>query len=77
MRMSIARKPSNLSLDAALVADARDLDINVSRAAEDGIRLAVASEKARRWKLDNAKAIEDTNEWVSKNGLPLARHRMF
>ncbi|MGL4490196.1 MAG: type II toxin-antitoxin system CcdA family antitoxin [Rhizobiaceae bacterium] len=77
MRIMSTRKPANLSLDAELISDARDLDINVSRAAEHGIRLAVASEKARRWKAENAKAIADANEWVAANGLPLAKHRMF
>jgi antitoxin CcdA len=71
------RKPSNLSLDLRLIEEARALEINLSRAAENGIRNAVAAEKAIRWKLENAEALQDANRWVKENGLPLAKHRMF
>ncbi len=74
---SIARKAANLSLDAALLSEARELDINLSRAAETGIADAVRLEKERRWQIDNAKAIEAHNAYVENNGLPLARFRQF
>lgn len=73
----VARRPSNLSLDADLVAQAKELDINLSRAAESGIARAVADEKARRWKIENAEAIREFNEWVETNELPLAQYRQF
>lgn len=71
------RRPSNLSLDADLVAEARALDINVSRAAEEGLARAVAQEKARRWKDENHAALESSNEYVRKHGLPLEKYRVF
>jgi len=37
---SRARRAANLSIDAELLADAKALDINVSRAAETGIARA-------------------------------------
>jgi antitoxin CcdA len=77
MKTNTQRKSANLSLDVSLVAEAQALAINLSRSAEEGIRKAIASEKARRWKEENAAAIEDGNLWVEKNGLPLAKHRMF
>ena len=40
------RKPTNLSLDAALLTEAKALKVNLSRAAEDGVRNAVAAAKA-------------------------------
>lgn len=73
----VSRRPSNLSLDADLVAEAKELDINLSRAAESGIARAVADEKARRWKIENAEAIRGWNEWVEKNGLPLEPYWPF
>ena len=36
------RKSTNLTLDAALLSDAKALHVNLSRAAENGVRLAVA-----------------------------------
>ncbi|MVA97041.1 post-segregation antitoxin CcdA [Nitratireductor sp. CAU 1489] len=75
--MNTPRKSANLSLDAALVAEARALDINLSRAAEAGIGRAIAQERARRWRAENAPALESANAWVEAHGLPLDRYRQF
>ena len=71
------RKPVNLSLDPALLAEARELGINASRAAEAGLRAAVAAARAEAWRRENAAALESSNDWVAANGLPLAPHRPF
>ncbi len=71
------RKAANLSIDAAVLADAKALDINVSRAAETGIAEAVRKEKNRRWLAENREALESSNAWVEKHGLPLAKYRQF
>lgn len=70
-----ARKPTNLSIDARLVAQARDLDINISRAAEDGIAKAVSEERARLWKIENREAIESLNRYVETYGLDFDEYR--
>lgn len=72
-----ARKAANLSLDSTLLAQARELDINLSRAAEDGIAKAVKAERERRWLEENAEAIRVYNEYIEKNGLPLEEYRTF
>jgi antitoxin CcdA len=74
---STQRKPTNLSLDARLISEAKNLDINISRVAEESIAKAVAEEKARLWKIENREVIEAWNEYVERNGLPLAKHRQF
>ncbi|MFN3261987.1 MAG: type II toxin-antitoxin system CcdA family antitoxin [Pikeienuella sp.] len=67
------KRAVNLSLDAALVEEAKALGVNLSAAAEAGLR-----EAAREaWRRENAEAIARANEWVEKNGLPLARFRQF
>ncbi|MFL4472283.1 type II toxin-antitoxin system CcdA family antitoxin [Tateyamaria armeniaca] len=71
------RKPTNLSIDATLLQEARDLDINLSRAAEQGLEDAVAQARAAQWKRDNAAALQSSNAWVQDNGLPLAKYRNF
>jgi len=71
------REAANLSLDATLLSEARDLALDVSRAAEEGIARAVRAEKERRWRIENAEAIEAENEYIRKNGLPLAKYRRF
>jgi antitoxin CcdA len=74
---SAARKAANLSLDSALLSQARDLDINLSRAAKDGIANAVKAERERRWLEENAEAIRAERNDIEKNGLPLAKYRLF
>lgn len=75
--MASDRKATNLSIDGDLLEEARGLKINLSRAAEQGVLNAVRKEKERVWKLENAEALEFSNEFVEKNGIPLARHRKF
>ncbi|MCG7575731.1 MULTISPECIES: type II toxin-antitoxin system CcdA family antitoxin [unclassified Halomonas] len=71
------RKPTNLSLDSALLKEAKALGINVSRSAEAGIAEAVKRHKQEKWLTGNAKALASSNAYVEANGLPLARHRQF
>ena len=71
------RKATNLSIDQNLIAEAKALDLTLSRLAEEGIAAAVREEKNRRWKEENQEAIESWNEWVRENGLPLAKYRLF
>lgn len=75
--MPTVRRSANLSVEADVLDEARSLDINLSKAAQDGIRRAIAAEKARRWKEENAEAIRSSNEYVEKHGLPLEKYRMF
>lgn len=72
-----ARRPTNLSLDSALLTEAKALGINISRSAEAGIAEALKQRKQERWLKANAKALESSNAYVEANGLPLARHRQF
>jgi antitoxin CcdA len=72
-----ARKAANLSLDETLVSQARELKINISRAAEDGIARAIKAERERLWRIENAEAIRLENEYVEKHGLPFAKYRQF
>ena len=74
---SPARKSVNLSLNKELLAEAKALGINMSRIAEEGIAAAVSAEKNRRWKEENRDAIESSNAYFKKHGLPLAKYRMF
>ena len=73
----IRRRPTNLSLEEGLLAEARRLGISLSRAAEAGLRRAVAEEAARRWQAENREALLSSNAYVAEHGLPLAKYRMF
>jgi antitoxin CcdA len=73
----LRRRPTNVSLDAALVEEAKALGVNLSRACEAGLQAELKAERWRRWRDDNAAGIESSNRWVSENGLPLGQYRQF
>lgn len=72
-----AKKATNVSLAENLLAEAKELRINVSQAAEAGVAMAVAEKRAELWLKENWEAIESSNAYVEKHGLPLEKYRMF
>lgn len=71
------KKATNVSLAENLLSEAKQLCINVSQAAEAGLAKAVAEKRAAQWLKENWEAIESSNAFVEKHGLPLEKHRMF
>lgn len=71
------RKATNISLGATLLSEAKSLSINISQAAEAGIARAVAEKHTELWLETNRAALDSSNAYVEKNGLPLARYRRF
>lgn len=71
------RKPTNLTLDPALLTEARSFGVNLSKAAEAGLRHAVAAAKAEAWQRENAAALTSSNAWIDAQGLPLDQYRQF
>lgn len=72
-----ATRPTNVSLNAALVDEAKTLGVNISLAAASGLEQAVAKRRTERWLEDNGPALESYNQFVGKNGLPLEKFRLF
>ena len=71
------RQRINLTLDPAIVSDARELGLNLSQECEQALSHRIKEERARRWQEENRPAIQAWNAWMEKNGLPLARYRLF
>ncbi|MDO9368759.1 MAG: type II toxin-antitoxin system CcdA family antitoxin [Sphingopyxis sp.] len=71
------KKATNVSLSAELVDEAKRLEINVSEACQSGLAAEVKKAREAAWKEENRDAIEASNEYVRKHGLPLARYRQF
>jgi len=71
------RRPTNVSLDRKLLAEARELGINLSRACEHGLARAIVDARAQRWLAENEEALNSSNDYIERHGLPLARYRMF
>ena len=73
----IRKRATNVSLSSEVLDAAKAMDINISRAAERGVAQAVAEKQAEAWLRDNQDALESSNAFVDKYGLPLAKHRPF
>lgn len=72
-----ARRATNVSISARLLDEARELQVNISRAAEQGLTRAIAERRALLWLEENRAALESSNEFIEQFGLPLAQYRVF
>jgi len=71
------RVATNVSLDSALVGEARELGVNISKASTEGLEKAVSEARAARWLEQNQSALESSNAYVEAHGLPLHAMRQF
>jgi antitoxin CcdA len=74
---TMTKRATNLTIDPALLDEARSLNINLSATFEASLRDAVRARKAAQWLEENRAAIQSSNEWVEKHGLPLEKYRQF
>lgn len=72
-----ARKATNVSINEALLSEAKALKINVSKAAEVGLLIALAEKRSELWLAENLVALDSSNSYVEQHGLPLAQYRSF
>jgi antitoxin CcdA len=66
---SAAKKAVNLSINTDLLRQARELNVNLSKAQEERLAEILKEERARRWQEENREAIEAHNRFVEKHGL--------
>jgi antitoxin CcdA len=71
------KKPTNLSLNSEVLAMARELGMNVSRTVDALLAEEVKRQYWARWNEQNSEAIEQYNERIEREGLPLAQYRTF
>jgi len=58
----------NLSVDSALLAEARELGIPLSTTLEAALRLRVREVRHERWRAENTAAVEAYNARVAESG---------
>jgi antitoxin CcdA len=76
--MSRARKiATNLSARADVVAEAKDLGVNLSEVFESAVIEAVRRKRREAWLAENREAIESYNARVARDGLFSDRSRKF
>ncbi|HMZ01375.1 MAG TPA: type II toxin-antitoxin system CcdA family antitoxin [Burkholderiaceae bacterium] len=71
------RRPTNITLPADVLAEAKSLGINISQECEAHLRSVLARERERRWREEHADFIAAYNRSVEAEGLPLAEWRSF
>jgi antitoxin CcdA len=75
--MSANRRAANISLNGDMLAEAKALRINISRACENGLEAEIARVRREKWLAENAPALDSSNAYAEANGLPLAALRQF
>jgi len=63
------RKAVNLKIDSALVRQAKELDINLSREFETHLADVVRLKKQDKWLAENREALEAYNAHVERDGV--------
>jgi antitoxin CcdA len=66
--MSASKKAVNLSVDATLLREARDRDINLSATLERALEDVLRRDRRARWLADNRPRIEAYNADVETHG---------
>lgn len=72
-----AKKATNLSVNKDLLAEARDLRINLSATLEEALQEKVREKRRKQWLDENKEALKACNELAEKNGLFSDKYRVF
>lgn len=71
------KKPTNLSLQADLLAEAKALDLNLSAELNKALAEIVRRKRAEQWLAENREAIDAYNRHIERDGLWSDGLRMF
>ena len=71
------KKPTNLTVNSDLLAQAKTMKINISATLESALAEAVKQKKREEWIAENAVAITNYNDKISEYGLFSDEMRAF
>jgi len=71
------KRAANVSIDAAILSEAKAMGINLSQTLEEELRKRVKEEKIRRWSEDNKEAIESHNRFIEEHGIWSEKYRSW
>ena len=69
------RRAIDVTLPEALLAEARELGVDLSQACERGLAAGVVAARRERWPSTNRTAFQSWNDHVDRHGLPLGAYR--
>ena len=64
-----AKRPTNVSVNADLLAKTKGLGINLSQTLEDQLAILVRQIEAQAWLKQNARAMDAFNQRIEKDGI--------
>jgi antitoxin CcdA len=70
--LTSTKRKTSVTLDAAALDSAKELEINVSAVAEAALFKAINEARQRQWLADNADAFAAQADWHTRHGHPLA-----
>ena len=63
------KRAVNVTVDEDVLAEAKQLGLNLSQVMEEELRKRVTEERTRRWQEENREAIEAHNRFIEKHGI--------
>jgi antitoxin CcdA len=63
------KRAVNVTVDENVLAEAKQLGLNLSRVMEEELRKRVTEERTRRWQEEHREAIEAHNRFIEKYGI--------
>ncbi len=66
---AVAKRATNLSINAELLREAKQLDINLSAEFEKHLNVVVRQLRAEQWRRDNREAIDAYTKFFEKYGI--------
>ena len=70
-----AKRATNVTLSERLVDEAKARGVNLSQVCERALAEQVKKLQEAEWLEENREALDSSNAYVEKHGLPLARYR--
>jgi antitoxin CcdA len=69
------KRPVNVTVDEDVLAEAKQLGLNLSQVLEEELRKRVTDERTRRWQDENREAFEAHNRFIEKHGIWSTKYR--
>ena len=71
------KRAVNVTVDRDVLAEAKQLGLNLSQVMEEELRKRVTEERTRRWQEEHREAIEAHNRFIEKHGIFGAKYRSW
>ena len=77
LKKAVSKKPTNVSINADLLQQAKLLKINLSQVLETRLAEVVREKQREQWLAENQEALDDYNDYVERNGVFSDNLRQF